>query len=64
MAAASSLPPARAAPGERFDLRRFHNAVLDDGSLPLNLLEARIDDWIAREKAAPPAAAGRKEHRP
>lgn len=38
--------------GGRFDLRRFHNALLDDGALPLTLLEARIDEWIAREKAA------------
>ncbi|HEX4942725.1 MAG TPA: DUF885 domain-containing protein, partial [Usitatibacteraceae bacterium] len=43
---------AQQALGERFDLRRFHNAVLDDGALPLNLLDARIDEWIAREKAA------------
>jgi uncharacterized protein (DUF885 family) len=47
---------ASAALGERFDLRRFHNALLDDGPLPLNLLEARIDEWIAREKAAHPAS--------
>lgn len=38
--------------GERFDLRRFHNAILDDGALPLNVLEARIDEWIAAEKGA------------
>ena len=43
---------ASAALGERFDLRRFHNALLDDGALPLTLLEARIDEWIAREKTA------------
>jgi uncharacterized protein (DUF885 family) len=42
--------------GPRFDLRRFHNALLDDGALPLNLLEARIDEWIAREKAATASA--------
>jgi uncharacterized protein (DUF885 family) len=34
----------------RFDVRRFHNAVLDDGPLPLDLLERRINDWIAEQK--------------
>ena len=42
---------AQAALGDKFDIRRFHNALLDDGPLPLTLLEARIDDWIAAEKA-------------
>jgi uncharacterized protein (DUF885 family) len=45
---------AKAALGARFDLRRFHNAVLDDGALPLTVLEARIDEWIARERSAKP----------
>jgi uncharacterized protein (DUF885 family) len=42
---------ARAQLGSRFDLRRFHNAVLDDGPLPLDVLEQRIDSWIERVKA-------------
>jgi uncharacterized protein (DUF885 family) len=43
---------AKAALGERFDLRRFHNAVIDHGALPLQILERQIDEWIASEKAA------------
>jgi len=42
---------AAAALGDRFDLRRFHNALIDDGALPLDVLEQRIDEWIARERA-------------
>jgi uncharacterized protein (DUF885 family) len=42
---------ASAALGEKFDVRRFHNAVIDDGALPLTVLEARIDEWIGAEKA-------------
>jgi uncharacterized protein (DUF885 family) len=41
---------AQAELGARFDLRRFHNAILDDGPLPLTVLDQRIDAWIAREK--------------
>jgi len=42
---------AKAELGDKFDVRRFHNAVLDDGALPLTVLDARIDEWIAKEKA-------------
>ncbi|WP_129794267.1 DUF885 family protein [Sphingosinicella sp. CPCC 101087] len=37
--------------GDRFDLRRFHDAVLRNGSVPLDVLEAEIDGWIAAERA-------------
>jgi uncharacterized protein (DUF885 family) len=33
--------------GARFDIRRFHDHVLMTGALPLDILEARIDAWIA-----------------
>jgi uncharacterized protein (DUF885 family) len=36
--------------GPRFDLRRFHEALLGSGSLPLGVLERHIDWWIAQEK--------------
>ena len=36
--------------GDRFDLRRFHQQILAQGVLPLDVLEKRIDNWIAAEK--------------
>ncbi len=33
--------------GDKFDIRQFHNQMLDSGSLPLNLLEEKINRWIA-----------------
>lgn len=41
---------AETALGKKFDLRRFHDAVLAPGSMPLTVLEKHIDWWIAEEK--------------
>ena len=35
--------------GAAFDIRGFHQAVLGAGALPLDVLEHRIDAWIARQ---------------
>jgi uncharacterized protein (DUF885 family) len=37
--------------GERFDERAFHDAVLENGALPLDLLEQQIERWIAARSA-------------
>ena len=37
--------------GPKFDLRKFHDEMLDAGTLPLDLLDARTNKWIAEQKA-------------
>lgn len=39
--------------GDRFNVRTFHDALLLGGPLPLDLLDARMDRWIAEQKAKP-----------
>ena len=39
--------------GDKFDLRSFHDTVLKDGGMPLDLLEAKIDRWIFEENSKP-----------
>ena len=41
---------AQKALGAKFDIRAFHDQVLDAGALPLDVLEKRIDAWIAKSK--------------
>jgi uncharacterized protein (DUF885 family) len=42
---------AETALGPKFDLRRFHDAVLGQGAVPLDVLEAQIEGWIAGERS-------------
>jgi uncharacterized protein (DUF885 family) len=37
--------------GPKFDIRKFHDEMLDGGTLPLDLLEARTNKWIAQQKS-------------
>lgn len=43
---------AKKALGDQFDLRAFHDQVLDSGALPLDVLSEKIDAWIASQKTA------------
>lgn len=36
--------------GPRFDIKKFHHAVLENGALPLDVFEAHMDRWIAEQK--------------
>jgi uncharacterized protein (DUF885 family) len=36
--------------GDKFDIRGFHDTVLGGGAMPLDLLERRVDRWIAEKK--------------
>lgn len=36
--------------GERFDLRKFHRVILEQGAMPLSLLEKKVKEWIDEEK--------------
>jgi uncharacterized protein (DUF885 family) len=42
--------------GPKFDIRTFHDEMLSGGVLPLDLLDARTNSWIAAQKARAKAA--------
>ena len=44
---------AKKALGDKFDLRAFHDEVVDSGALPLDVLSDRVDAWIAQQKTPP-----------
>ena len=41
---------AKAALGNRFDLKAFHDEVVDSGALPMDVLDERVNGWIAEQK--------------
>jgi uncharacterized protein (DUF885 family) len=47
---------AQKALGPKFDLRAFHDQIVDAGALPLDVLSDRIDGWIAAQTGAPTAS--------
>jgi uncharacterized protein (DUF885 family) len=41
---------ARAQLGDRFDIRQFHSVLLENGAVPLDVLEELVDAWIAQRR--------------
>jgi uncharacterized protein (DUF885 family) len=41
---------AEAALGSKFDIKRFHDLVLDSGAMPLDILSAQVDQWVASQQ--------------
>ena len=39
--------------GDKFDIRQFHNKLLESGCLPLNIMEAKIDNWMKEDQNQP-----------
>ena len=41
---------AEAALGPKFDIRAFHDEILKDGSVPLDVLDAKVDRWVNSQR--------------
>jgi uncharacterized protein (DUF885 family) len=39
--------------GNRYDIRAFHDEILNGGALPMDVLESRVTSWIAAQKSQP-----------
>jgi uncharacterized protein (DUF885 family) len=47
---------AQTALGAKFDIKAFHDEIIDSGALPLDVLDRRVDAWIAAQKPGGAAA--------
>ena len=41
---------AKAQLGDKFDIKAFHDEILNGGSMPLDLLQERVENWIQHQK--------------
>jgi uncharacterized protein (DUF885 family) len=42
---------AKAQLGDKFDIKAFHDELLNGGAMPLDLLQERVENWIKQQKA-------------
>ena len=54
---AANRAEAEARLGARFDLRAFHDLILGEGALPLDVLEQRVEEWTAGRRSAEPSGS-------
>ena len=45
--------------GDQFDLREFHDVILREGALPLDILEQVVTEWVQTRKASPAGVSGK-----
>lgn len=45
--------------GSKYDVRAFHDEILNGGALPLDVLDERVEGWIAAQKGSQPVSGSR-----